>query len=319
MSKDKLLLAFSQLLLLVWLAAGGVRALWTSFQVNLTAIQAIQSIISQPIVVPQSLFKQPMGAEVANARSRRLLMIASAWQGTPADVAAVWASGDWAQVDVAPMTRIALAQAYFARGYEEDGRRMLQQIPGAWTWAYTGGLALKYQRKWQDALLWFERALPADASISEQRLDLCLETCRARGSVGDFPGAVEACLWAIQVAPPGSEAYTLTGNMYLHSGKPQAAYEILMAGLTPRPAHPVWHYVELGRAAKALGDMVSARAWYERALALDPTDLSANSYLGILLADMGQNQEAIHYLEIVIANSEDGTWGEARNALERIR
>jgi len=318
-AKTTNLLTVSEVLLLLWLATSSAGVLWTSLQANLTAVQVIQSITSRPILVPQGLFRQPVGNADSNARLGHLLAVAFAWQGIPAeDVVAACALGDPVQNEFDRMTRVALAQAYFANGYEEDGRRMLQQTPEAWVWAYNAGTALMQQRKWQEALAWFERALSADASISEQKLDLYLETCWARYNVGDFSGAVAACQWAIQVAPPDNDAYTYTGEVYLNNGKPQPAYEILMAGLAQRPVRLIWHYVLLGRAAQGLGDVVSAREWYERALALNPTDPRPNLYLGILLADMGEYQEAIPYLELVARESSG--WGDmARGVLQRIR
>jgi len=294
-AKTTNLLTVSEVLLLLWLATSSAGVLWTSLQANLTAVQVIQSITSRPILVPQGLFRQPVGNADSNARLGHLLAVAFAWQGIPAeDVVAACALGDPVQNEFDRMTRVALAQAYFANGYEEDGRRMLQQTPEAWVWA------------------------SADASISEQKLDLYLETCWARYNVGDFSGAVAACQWAIQVAPPDNDAYTYTGEVYLNNGKPQPAYEILMAGLAQRPVRLIWHYVLLGRAAQGLGDVVSAREWYERALALNPTDPRPNLYLGILLADMGEYQEAIPYLELVARESSG--WGDmARGVLQRIR
>ncbi len=88
----------------------------------------------------------------------------------------------------------------------------------------------------------------------------------------------------------------MTGEVYLLNDKVQQAYAILLTGLAKHPTSLIWHFVVLGRTAEALYGTATAREWYDRALALDNTDPASNLYIGVLLVNLGQGQEAIHHL-----------------------
>ncbi len=143
----------------------GAGFLCKSLYTNLNVVQIAQHILPQPIILAHYSNEYVMYAASENALEKSLLLIATAWQKTPSEVLAMWASGDHANVAVDPVTKFAIALAYFARGYEKDGRQKLQQIPGAWKFAYISGLYIYYQNKYQEALVWFERAFSIDTSI----------------------------------------------------------------------------------------------------------------------------------------------------------
>ena len=166
--------------------------------------------------------------------------------------------------------------------------------------------------------MWFERAMDADDELSEQKADLYHDTCNMRRHIGDIEGALVACQAFMQVAKPGSGAYTLTGYVYVDDHNYRMARDILIEGLAYETPS-CWYYVLLGRAFHGLGDQDSAKEWYEKALALDSDDPIAHLFMGILLVDMGYSQEAIPHLERATCSVRPYYSNWARRVLSEIR
>jgi len=249
---------------------------------------------------PASSLDQPQGAGFPATggplqRVPDLLAIVLAWQGTPDQVAAAWPEAGSSAADRDGVTQLALAQAYFARGFEEEGCLMLR-LAGAWRWAYHQGFSRLGAEERREALLWFERAMAVDTELSEEKADLYRYTCRLRARFGDDEGALAACQALMQVAAAGNGAYTEMGNLYVSAGEYEAAREVLLSGLADGD-DSLRHDVLLGQAYQGLGEVEAAQTWYERALTFNRHDAFAHLHLGLLLVDLGRPQEAIPHLE----------------------
>ena len=67
----------------------------------------------------------------------------------------------------------------------------------------------------------------------------------------------------------------------------------------------------LGFTTRKLGDVTKGMAFYDRALAINPENILARSYLGQALVEQGQISTALHHLRAIRAAGGGGTWAEA--------
>jgi tetratricopeptide (TPR) repeat protein len=121
----------------------------------------------------------------------------------------------------------------------------------------------------------YDEALPAAASLADDDPDLA---SLARGSYarelqGDLEGAL-ATMRAAAASPglaPENTAYVLAlvGHLERLTGHPEAARTAYLEALELVPGHAP-SLAGLGRDAVAGGDLASARAWFERAVAVVP-------------------------------------------------
>ncbi len=67
----------------------------------------------------------------------------------------------------------------------------------------------------------------------------------------------------------------------------------------------------LGFTTRKLGDVAGGMALYERALAANPANTLAHSYMGQALVEQGQISAALQHLRAIRAAGGSGTWAEA--------
>jgi len=244
--------------------------------------------------------------------------VALAWQGPPSDAEAYWLSDRSTASELKHITGLAMANAYFARGFDEAGQQMLRRVPNSWRWAYGSGYYHVQRQEWQQAHVWLERAMAADLGLSAEKAYLYRDVCNMRRHFGDFEGALRACEMFMQVAGSEVEPYTYSGFVYVEAGDFRTALHVLEAGLA-RGEPTSWHYILMGRASAGIGDWDTARGWYGRALEMNKADPIANLYMGLLMMDMGETDEAVPYLELAIHSPETYYSNLARQALSKIR
>ncbi|MFD0860386.1 hypothetical protein [Roseovarius aquimarinus] len=100
-----------------------------------------------------------------------------------------------------------------------------------------------------------------------------------------------------------------------YAGQYENARKVL-AAMPDQTAPGVQTY--LGFTARKMGDMAAGMAHYEAALAQDPSDLLARSYMGQALVEMGDSVGAYKQLLAIRDHGGTGTWAEAslRGAIE---
>ena len=220
-------------ILLICLGLGEIDRVDNALQKNWGALQAMH------LLVPSGESCEPLPLTTARSLEQfpRFLAIALAWQGTPEQVETVWPPDGQTPAELNNVTHWAIAQAYFARGFEQEGRQMLRLIPNSWRWLYNTGFRHIVDKEWPEALLWLERAMDADDELSGSKADLYRLTCGMRRHFSDHEDALAACQAFLQVAKSDTRAYAETDQTYINAGNYRMARDILIEGLAYEPSN----------------------------------------------------------------------------------
>ncbi len=130
---------------------------------------------------------------------------------------------------------------------------------------------------------------------------------------GDLAAAETLYRRVLDTAPDDANARHLLGRLYLDSGRPHEAAPLLRRAATlvessAAPAHAVL-FSGLGDAERALGHLDSARAAYERAVTLDPTQADPHAGLGLVMLLAGQPAAAVAAYETALTLRPDDVDG----------
>jgi tetratricopeptide (TPR) repeat protein len=155
--------------------------------------------------------------------------------------------------------------------------------------------AARLQQQWTNSRNAFDQAL-AVAGAGE-RYDLLLRQGRLLGEMRDWPGALAAYRQAVQLQPAAStEPYVAAGLVEVAQGQYHPALAWFDRGLAVLPSDP-WPSVYAGNAALAFNDPVEAERRYRRALAQSRGHFGALYYYGVFLLGRGRPAEAIAVLQ----------------------
>jgi Flp pilus assembly protein TadD len=150
--------------------------------------------------------------------------------------------------------------------------------------------------------------------------------------VGRFANAEAKLQEAVSLAPKMGEAWLELGNLYVRAGaipKARRAYDEV---LRTQPGHPLAHLnlgitylrsangdldrarehltrseaaspspdsaLQLGNAARAVGDYENARAWYKRAIAREPTSAQAWNNLGVTEWELAEERRPVEHARL---------------------
>lgn len=92
------------------------------------------------------------------------------------------------------------------------------------------------------------------------------------------------------------------------AGRPDEALVVLDA-MTEGETDRVLTY--MGFATRKAGQVEAGRAYYEQALALNPDNILARSYMGQMMVELGEFDAAAEQLAEIRARGGAGTWAEA--------
>ncbi len=150
------------------------------------------------------------------------------------------------------------------------------------------GIAAGRQRKFEDAIKFYDGALAIDPSHSESLFN--------KGVVLQMLGRIEEALdcyeMVIQVNPNDSEVWGNRGIALRTLGRTDDAIDSYQQGLRVNPADSsIWS--NMGIALRSSGRIKEAIEAYDKALAINPRDAGVWSNKGVVLGSMGLLQEAI--------------------------
>ena len=115
---------------------------------------------------------------------------------------------------------------------------------------------------------------------AEHRPEDALSLGTALAATGDDAGAVEALQWAATQAPDMAEPHFKLGWIHEKHNRLEDAKMSIQRGLSVKTWPP--GFTMLGRVCRRLGDDDSARAAFQQAMQLDPSDDEATSGLAIV-------------------------------------
>ena len=142
------------------------------------------------------------------------------------------------------------------------------------------GRVEQIDRKWSDAISWYERALP----FRRNKAQLYADIAQARVRLQDWPGAAAAAKTAIDMG--GDTPYALsTYSQALEAQKllPEAR-EVMSRAVAREPKNPRYRY-RLGRIALQLNDRQTAMREFKRTIELDPQFVEAPLSLASIQID----------------------------------
>lgn len=130
------------------------------------------------------------------------------------------------------------------------------------------------------------------------------DVCKLRGdllrALGDVQGAIAAYCEALRLAPKNA-VYLNDLGVLLETSDDPAKHCGLWQQLAASPDAQAIVYFFLGNSLHAAGDLVGARAAFERALAMEPTMAEAWNNLALVLGRLGLEQEAMAALDRAVA------------------
>lgn len=202
-------------------------------------------------------------------------------------------------------------------------RQVEAGVAEAWLgdWAFEGGNREKAEQRYRTSLA----RSPGNAAGA-------VGLGRVLAAQEKYPEAIDSLRQATEKDPQSGWAWYQYGSVLLESARagmpdgtnrtelPAACFDALNRAAELLPKHP-GPVRELARAKKTQGAKLQEIVdTYGRAAALDPADLLLPIEVALLLAERGQRQVALNYLDSVNSRTFSGTIGEAvrvfRKAIE---
>ncbi|MDO8680421.1 MAG: tetratricopeptide repeat protein [Acidobacteriota bacterium] len=152
------------------------------------------------------------------------------------------------------------------------------------------------------------QAFPSDETLAVLR-------ARAIAARGDYARA-EALLQPTAAANPGGDAALETGLLHLTLGRRTEARRSLQLVLMSDPRSPTARdFLRAARAARALGRIDDAQAYFRDAVDLAPTDPLVNTEWGDLFVEKYNNKDAARSFEVALKS--DPAYGPALLGMAR--
>ena len=133
--------------------------------------------------------------------------------------------------------------------------------------------------------------------------------------IGDLDGAESAFRKAVELQPYLAGMHNNLGSLLVSKGAFEEGLAVLGRATAIDSLYPAAH-TNTGLAHHRAGNVAAAKSSYDRALRLAPDDAETLNNLGLLLADIGENNDAISTLRKAIAA--DPTYEDARISLRSI-
>lgn len=236
-------------------------------------------------------------------RLQQLQALDAAWHGCYLQI-------DWSRLGprglmpaLMQSTTYSMAKAYWQYGHDQLAIELLRGIPDSWRWLeYPGYMHALYGR-WDDALIWFDRALALSDQIpSGEGSRLYRYACIAQRRAGQLADALDSCTKYRMLAGPSADAEHLLGTVYLNQGQPVQAEQHISRALAALPSSYEYN-LDMGRVSWALGDRATAKRYFLITLRLHPSHTWAHLLIGELLLDDGDDAEALRHFEYILTHS----------------
>lgn len=192
---------------------------------------------------------------------------------------------------------IAYEDGRYDMAVEFIGQAVLLQ-EGNFFYHYNLGNAFRAQRRADDAVAQYERALALKPDCAEAHNNLGV-ILNEQGKRDDAVAHYER---ALALNPDSADAHNNLGNGLAAQGRTADAMAHYERALVLNPGHANAHN-NLGIALAAQGRIADAITHYERALVLNPEYADAHNNLGVVLADKGKFSDAMtHYGRVLAIN-----------------
>jgi len=191
------------------------------------------------------------------------------------------------------MLRAKLVDVYLQAGNSTNAtqqlKAMLADNPGnASAWYFLGSIAFE-QRRWDDARASFQKAVQFNSAFEQAYYDLA----SAQLAAGQGAEAVTTLQRARKRFPDRFAGEYLLGLAYHEQKQYSDALQHLvaaeaMARKTETNRLSTALYFQLGASSERAGELARAEKYFEKAIALSPTNSEALNYLGYMWAEQGQ-------------------------------
>lgn len=171
---------------------------------------------------------------------------------------------------------------------EREFRAGLEVEPRAAMLRFNLGLALHLQRRFPEAIVLFEQALTAQATLRLAGNMLV----QHRLAAGDLDGAEELVRRILEQEPDAAELHNALGQILERREDLEGsrAEYLLAAELDPDVATS---RNNLGNLARRRGELAEAEDWYLRAIEADPYFMGAYNNLALVYQDSGRMEQAL--------------------------
>lgn len=149
------------------------------------------------------------------------------------------------------------------------------------------GRVEQIDRKWSEAIAWYERAIP----FRSNKAHLYADIAQARVRMQDWPGAAAAAKTAIDMGADTPYALSTYSQALEAQNMLVDARKVMAQAVAREPNNPRYRY-RLGRIALQLDDRVSAMREFARSIELDPLFVEAPLSLASAQIDEGLIAEA---------------------------
>jgi Flp pilus assembly protein TadD len=168
----------------------------------------------------------------------------------------------------------------------------LRKNPSSWLANNNLGDVYMKQRRLEDAVAHFERALASGPTYIETHLNLAI----AEMNRGNFDRAIGHARRAIELRPQNMLGYHTLGDATLRAGRPAEAADWYREALKREPDF-FKAQLNLAIALTQSGRPEEAVEWFELVLRDRPDSVTALGNLAIALAERGRFEEALGHLE----------------------
>lgn len=189
------------------------------------------------------------------------------------------------------------------------GDRLVRRYPHDAGVLRDRGRVEQIDRKWPDAIAWYERALP----LRRNKAQLYADIAQARVRLQDWPGAAAAAKTAIDMGGDTPYALSTYSQALEGQGKLPEARDVISRAVAREPNNPRYRY-RLGRIALRLDDRQTARREFEKTIELDPQFIEAPLSLASIQIDDGLISDAKATLATV-----DGSPAAPRGVLYNVK
>ncbi|MET7135874.1 TIR domain-containing protein [Cellulosimicrobium sp. MI9406] len=169
----------------------------------------------------------------------------------------------------------------------EIGDRLVAENPRNGAVLRDRGRVEQIDRKWREAIQWYERAIPFRRNAAQLYADIA----QVRIRLEDWPGAAAAAKTAIDTGGDTPYALSIYSQALEAQGLFPEAKEMMIRAVRREPNNPRYRH-RLGRIALRLNDRPRAMEEFKRTIEIDPSFVDSQLSLASMQIDDGAVEDA---------------------------